>query len=315
MKHLRIVVGMDGSPQAQAALRWASRLAASLGAEIVVVHALGLLEKLHGEVVVAHSRRAEIEDVVEREWCSAVPRDRLPVQVVVEEGHPVDVLLDVAARQDAHVLVMGSRGVGSTPALALGSTSLHVLQLSSVPTLIVPDPESSSRHIGLRRTLVAVDGSPTSLAAVEVACRLAVAFGSRISVVEAVDDAPLAPSGYPLGIGRRAEVASPTRVRAPNLRRLRQRMRAYGIPVDVHVHRGTPDAIVPRVAASTDADLVVMGCHRGGADADLLSGSVSRRLVGSLHRPALVVPQGLSELAAELVLPESNPQHARSRPG
>jgi nucleotide-binding universal stress UspA family protein len=54
-------------------------------------------------------------------------------------GPPVDVVLHAAADERAGLLVVWSRGVGANPALALGSTSLRVLQAASVPVLVVPD--------------------------------------------------------------------------------------------------------------------------------------------------------------------------------
>lgn len=288
---MRIVVGIDGSPQAREALRWASRLAAELRGEIVVVHALGLLEELHGELIVAHPRRAEIEEVVKTEWCSSLRRDGTAARVVVREGHPVDVLLDVSVHEKADLVVMGSRGIGSAPALALGSTSLHLLQLTSRPVLVVPEPEISVGHLGLRRILVAVDGSPTSQAALEMACRLAVAFGAWIDIVQAIEDVPVFPLGPAVRESMEGEVGAPQRTRA-ELEPLRQRVRARGVPVHIHVQRGAPDEVVGDVAASIDADLVVMGCHRDCAEADLLSGSVSRQVARTVHRPTLVVPEG-----------------------
>src|ERR687892_166065 len=47
MEATRIVVGVDGSDTAQEALRWAVGLGETLGAEVVAVHAVGLLEELH----------------------------------------------------------------------------------------------------------------------------------------------------------------------------------------------------------------------------------------------------------------------------
>jgi nucleotide-binding universal stress UspA family protein len=305
MEPMHIVVGVDGSPQAREALRWASRMATELGGDIVVVHALGLLEQLHGELVAAHARRAEIRDVVEREWCSSLRRDGTPGsgappggvpggadwKVVVREGAPVDVLLGVAAEEDADLLVMGSRGIGSAPALALGSTSLHVLQRATLPVLVVPEREHSVVHLRMRRILVGVNGSPTSQAAMEVACRVAVAFGAWVNLVEAIEDVPVFPLGPSVRVSSEGEMDAPERVRS-SLEQIRQRMRDCGVPVHIEVQRGAPHEVVRKVAAAIDADLVVLGCRRECTDADLLLGSVSRQVAGVLHRPTLVVPEG-----------------------
>jgi nucleotide-binding universal stress UspA family protein len=301
---MHIVVGVDGSPQAREAVRWASRMATELGGDIVVVHALGLLEQLHGELVAAHARRAEIREIVEREWCSSLRRDGAPGlrtgqgggagvdwKVVVRDGAPVDVLLGVAAEEDADLVVMGSRGIGGAPAMALGSSSLHVLQNASLPVLVVPERENSVGHLGLRRVLVAVNGSQTSHAAVDVACRVAVAFGSWINLVEAIEDVPVFPLGPAVRDSSEGEIDAPERART-TLEAVRQRMRECGVPVHIEVERGAPHEVVRKVAAAIDADLVVLGCRRAGADADLLAGSVSRQVAGVLHRPTLVVPEG-----------------------
>lgn len=106
-----IVVGIDGSLVAQEALRWAARLATRLQGELVVVHALGLLEVLHGDLVPAHRHLAGIEDVAAREWCAPLARSRIPHRIVVREGHPLDVLTAVAVEESAGLLVVGSRGL------------------------------------------------------------------------------------------------------------------------------------------------------------------------------------------------------------
>jgi len=56
---------------------------------------------------------------------------------IVREGHPIEVLRSVAEEEAADLLVVGSRGTGGTPALALGSTSLQLPRESPVPVLVV----------------------------------------------------------------------------------------------------------------------------------------------------------------------------------
>ena len=110
----RIVVGVDGSPQARRAAEWAADLARGIDAEVVAVHALGLLPL----------RDAEVRY-----------RDDL------REGNPVTALLDVVGELDADIVVVGSRGVGGFPGLLLGSTSTQVAQHTRRPVVIVPDTD------------------------------------------------------------------------------------------------------------------------------------------------------------------------------
>jgi nucleotide-binding universal stress UspA family protein len=128
-----IAVGFDGSPDAQAALGWALRVAKPLGAAVVVVHAVGLLEHLNDpEVIRAHEESA---------WTlvgeAGLDRDR--VRWHLEDGDPCSVLLRAATPPvSADLLVVGSRGQGAHGALPLGSTSHSVAEHSSVPLVIVP---------------------------------------------------------------------------------------------------------------------------------------------------------------------------------
>lgn len=137
----RILIGVDGSDDSRRALEWAVELAGPLGAEVVAVHALGLLEQLEpdGEPVPTASHRAEIVRVFEQEWCA--PLDSAAgvcSRRLVEDGPPAMVLLRVAEQDDVDLVVVGSRGIGGFDELLLGSTSTQVMQHAPVPVTVIP---------------------------------------------------------------------------------------------------------------------------------------------------------------------------------
>lgn len=133
-----IVVGFDGSPDAQIALRWATRLGEQLAAEVVVVHAVGLLEHAnahaHGH---ATTPTAEV-DALEADARRIGDESGRPVRWRLADGDPVSVLLRAGQDLGADLLVVGSRGQGAHAAMLLGSTSLELAEHSPVPLLIVP---------------------------------------------------------------------------------------------------------------------------------------------------------------------------------
>ena len=284
-----LIVGIDGSPEAREALRWALRLAVVRDREIVAVHALGLLESLDGQLVSADNHRAEIEDVMRREWCGAACTHETPIRIVVLDGDPVDVLVGVAAHEHAAAVIVGSRGAGAAASLALGSTSLHLVQESPVPVLVIPDGENAGRHLALRRILVAIDGSPACAPAIDLACDLAAPFEARIELVRAVEQTPVFPLGPATEVSTAGERAAPVQARL-DAEDFCHHVRSRGLPVHVTVERGDPDEVVRRVAARLDADLVVAATHRADHLSDGLLDSVSRRIVRVAHRPTLVVP-------------------------
>jgi nucleotide-binding universal stress UspA family protein len=135
----RIVVGVDGSENAQRALDWAILLGRQFGAEIVAVHAIGLLTNLgDGAPVPSHSHLTELRTKFESEWCAPLVGSGVPHRLECLDGPPVRVLLEAAKREDADVTVVGSRGEGGFSELLLGSTSHQVAEHSSRPVFIVP---------------------------------------------------------------------------------------------------------------------------------------------------------------------------------
>jgi nucleotide-binding universal stress UspA family protein len=125
----RIVVGADPSPGATAALRWAGELAGRYDAELLVVHARGLLE------AAAHTERVPA-------WLTDLASDLAPeltISVRVVDAPPPEALLHIAAVDDVDLLVVGKRGAGSPFELTMGSTSREVVSRAPVPVLVVPD--------------------------------------------------------------------------------------------------------------------------------------------------------------------------------
>jgi nucleotide-binding universal stress UspA family protein len=126
-----IAVGVDGSTNAHHALEWAVTLASALDAEVIAVHARGLLEHL--------GRTAEeVETLFRETWTAPLdsmgPRGRRRL----EEGDPVTVLRHVADEEHVDLIVMGTRGLGERPGLVLGSTSHQMAENGPCPVVIVP---------------------------------------------------------------------------------------------------------------------------------------------------------------------------------
>ena len=126
-----VVVGVDASPESLAALDWALRLAAAFGRRLVVVHAVGLLEEG------GYRERPDVAGIVDAARQRVAGREAAPVAVIVEDGPAADVVVRVAEREEAELIVVGSRGVGQATRL-LGSVSEAVLAHAHCPVLIVP---------------------------------------------------------------------------------------------------------------------------------------------------------------------------------
>lgn len=132
-----LLVGVDGSENSMEALAWAAQLAAALDAEVLAIHALGLLEGL---------TRDEVVEQFESRWCAPLDRSEGRSRRRIVDGPPATTLLRIAREEPVDLMVVGSRGIGGMAELQLGSTSYQLVQNAPVPVTVVP-PSSANRAI------------------------------------------------------------------------------------------------------------------------------------------------------------------------
>lgn len=144
-----IVVGLDGSDQALAALDWAVTLARPVGAEIVAVYAIPPPTYIgYGYEMVPPSLdpewRSEVTGEFEEKWCRALRESGLPHRMVVEDGRPATAIAQVADRVDADLVVVGRRGRGGIAELLLGSVSHELSHHCRRPVLLISRASQAS---------------------------------------------------------------------------------------------------------------------------------------------------------------------------
>jgi nucleotide-binding universal stress UspA family protein len=114
-------------------------LAARFDAEVLAVHAVGLLSHLgSGPPVPSEAHRNDLRHSFESEWCAPLFEFPGRHRTLLENGPPVLVLLKVAEREAADLTVVGRRGEGGFAELLLGSTSHQLAEHSRCPVVIVP---------------------------------------------------------------------------------------------------------------------------------------------------------------------------------
>ena len=128
-----LAVGFDDSPDARAAVRWAFALAAHVNAHVVIVHAVGLMDRFEGR-----DESRVLEESIQR-LCDDCDFDPARVRLHITDGDACSVLLRAAHDPiAADLLVVGSRGPGKHSGLLLASTSLELAEHATVPVVIVP---------------------------------------------------------------------------------------------------------------------------------------------------------------------------------
>jgi nucleotide-binding universal stress UspA family protein/nitrite reductase/ring-hydroxylating ferredoxin subunit len=168
MPYKKIVCGTDGSPAAGAAHEVAASLAKAGRAQLILVHGCASLEA--GEQVVAGAKRSLVE-------AGVTPKTEL------HEGDPVEVIVEIADRMDAGLIVLGSRGLSRTKRFFLGSVSHSVSYHAPCDVLIVREHSYHVRHLPYRSILVATDGSPTADRAARKGLDLARVLGAKATLL------------------------------------------------------------------------------------------------------------------------------------
>ena len=138
-----IVVGLDDSAGSCAAATWGADLARQVGARVIAVHASEPLDHLD-EVQLGldfTEIRQRISARLGRDWCDPFTEAGVPFEIEIEEGRPADVLIDVARRVDADLIVVGARRMGLVRTLALGSTSHKVIHEARRPVTVIHPPD------------------------------------------------------------------------------------------------------------------------------------------------------------------------------
>ncbi|MFB7888872.1 universal stress protein [Cellulosimicrobium cellulans] len=137
----RIVVGVDGSPSAEIALRHAIRQAQAWDAELVAVAGVpvgagaGLLAWLpasidHEQVLADITEGLNV--IIDRHEAE---HPGLTIKRIVLDGTGAELLTEFSTASD--LIVVGSRGRGGFRGLLLGSTSQAVLHHSACPVMVV----------------------------------------------------------------------------------------------------------------------------------------------------------------------------------
>jgi nucleotide-binding universal stress UspA family protein len=138
---LKILIATDGSEHSAHAAEHAIRLAREAsGSEAVLLNVEPSpidwqTHRIEQDVVVAHLRQHGAETC---ESARKLLEDAgIPFSVVVQLGEPAQTIVQQAQTNGCDLIVMGTRGHGAIPGLALGSVALKVVHLSELPVTLV----------------------------------------------------------------------------------------------------------------------------------------------------------------------------------
>jgi nucleotide-binding universal stress UspA family protein len=299
MSTLPVIAAVDGSHDSLRALDWAFDAARRREAPLRAVHVRQYAAWTQPEALDAGPPDSDVDPVLDQVRTYLEGRgDRPVIEYLGLEGAPGALLPELGAT--AQLLVLGSRGRGGFASLLLGSNGMAAARDAECPVVVVPRPGREVHGEAPTepgpRVVVGLKVDSPDEATLAFAFEEAALRGARLQVVSAYPWPVLswaAPGELVPPMIDQAAVESETRALAEGFL-APHGARHPDVRIDPYVAPG--DAAGHLVAASKDADLVVVGRHRRRllAPARLL-GSVTHAVLLHAASPIAVVPPASSE--------------------
>jgi len=288
-----IVVGYDGSPGARAALDFAVETARAGKLAVTVVHAWSP-SLPQSRFASGYSGPGDSELAAAGEAILAEGLDRakgsgahLEVSGVLARDPAASTLLE--SGDLAHMLVVGSRGLGGFGGLLLGSTGLQVATHAACPVVVVrpsdphiaPGPEAG-------RVVVGVDGSQVSEAALAFAAEQASWRGVGLTAVLSLA-IPIFSGASHVGLTPQDVLLADSETGNALLNESLADWQVKYPDVDIRTRVDSGPAARALMDMSAGALLLVVGSRGLGGFRSLVLGSVSHSVLHHAHAPVAVV--------------------------
>ncbi|MGE5612154.1 MAG: universal stress protein [Bacillota bacterium] len=293
-----LLVPLDGSSLAEAALPAAVCLAESLGAKINLLHVIEQKppKSIHSEHHLADAAEAGayLDDIAGR----VIP-PQIPLAKHVHASRVRDVpqsILEHAEDLPDCLIIMCTHGRSGPRRWVFGSNAQQVAALGSTPLLLIPPKHQmntgSFKH---HRLLVPLDGDPGHEQSLPVACDLARACGATIHLLAVVHNvASLRGERAATASMLPGTMAAVLDIEEENMAQyldgLVSRLKAAGIPAECSVRRGKRVDTILEAARELEVDAIALGTHGKTGTEAFWAASVGPRVALQAEVPILLVP-------------------------
>jgi len=297
-----ILVPIDGSLLAEAALPAAAFLAEKLHARVTLMHVVekNAPDEVHGQPHLKHPQDAEryLQEIAQR----AFPKNtRVDCHVHTNEVDDVaGSIVEHAEELEHDLVIMCSHGRGAALHLFLGSIAQRVIAKGAQPVLIThPDELGNPPAFYCRHILVPMDDNPEHAEVLPVSKELARACCATLHLATVVPDLAnlsgeksIASRILPGTMSRILELATQDAVK--HFQALEGCLRQEGFEASSHVLRGDPATVIVEAAERAQIDLIVVSTHGKTGMEAFWSGSVAHRICSQSRIPLLLIPIGKS---------------------
>jgi len=301
----RILVPLDGSPEAEAVFTPLRGLLRRKDAEVVLFQAINLppAVQLDNAAYVLAGIESEAGAYLEAKRAE-LESEGIQVRTHLEPGRPADAILRAAESLGATLVAMSTHGRTGFVRWMLGSVTEDVLRRSRIP-VFVANTQPAGIRVRSRNTrviLVPFDGSEASLCVTPLAVEMARLFEAGVAVLRVEDGAAAAPDlgfvGFlmdgPSSLEGRPDLLDRDLIDAGN------RFAKEGIQTTLFRVRGDTASKINHLARMLPVELIVMATHGRQGMSRLITGSVAEEVVRKAEAPVLVKKIGVAIAAPEV---------------
>ncbi len=281
-RYRKILVAVDGSDSSNNAFRQACKIARQDASWITVITTIPLyqdqFEVLSIKEKVSKTLREDGEKILSEIKEVASEEDAF-IRPILEEGSPVNTIIDTAEEGNFDLIVVGRHGKTQLERALVGSVTARVIGHSQRDVLVVP----KGAAVGWEKILLSTDGSKYSKAATEKAIDLAKSYGGQLEAVSVVDVTEEFHTEAP------GAVEELVRKAKGFVDYVKKKAETEGIKTETLVREGETFKVITDLSKEYNSDVIVMGSHGRTGMKRLLMGSVTEKVIGYALCPVLVV--------------------------
>ena len=285
IKFKNVLVATDFTPASRNAIRAAAGIAGLAEANVYLFHVVRpVVYPAEAAMVVPPNNEPAVEMAqAELDRLARTPRlAGIHHEEIVRVGAIWEELERVIHEKHIDLIVVGTHGQGKVEKLVIGSVAEEIFRKAYCPVMTV-GPNVTAREAGeaeFREILYVTDFSVQSLRAAQYATALAQEHNAQVTLLNV--------SEPPTDKALNAEVRAKTAIVA-RLRELVPEDANLWCEPHFRVEFGDPACRILDVADERNADLIVMGVHRGGIGASHAPWATASKVVHNARCPVLTI--------------------------
>lgn len=293
----KILLPLDGSELAEAAVPYATNLAEQLEAEIYLLHVCPPEHQayVHMHQIYINSILAGMSEKMNERGKSAKPTS---IQAEVVVGDPIKMIFEFAKLKGIDFIALTTHGSSGFKPWAMGNVAEKIVRGSGVPTLLIRVNQKKDLEIRtalIQKILVPLDNSDASKISLPLAVDLARKLKAGLvlfSMAQTAYAQNLNSAGSGIGINWDAVDKASEQAADEYLIKVADELKVTGVPVETRSMLGIDAAYeILELEKKGVADMVVMATRGRSSIARWAFGSVAEKVLREGNLPILLVKE------------------------